>query len=115
MEENNRKRREKCIERWMKSGLSRKEFAALEGIGEQKLSTWKWSLGVQRRAANKLRPLHAKAGFVEIVEASAAPVERSNEGCRSFVVQLASGARVIIPACFDASALRRLLAVLEHS
>lgn len=98
----------KRVERWKDSGLTAKEFAAESGINAGTLQFWRYKL---RRPApgGRRRPSGAGSLLSSIVEVrpAAAPPESR------FEIELGNGRRVRVPAAFDASALKALLAILE--
>jgi transposase len=101
---------QKRIERWNDSGLSAEQFAAETGLHVGTLRHWKYFLSKQGGVAPAARrALAAEASdFVE-VRAAAAPAT-----VPMFELELGAERRLRIPAQFDASALERLLGVLER-
>jgi transposase len=99
----------KRVERWRDSGLTAKEYAAEVGVNVHSLSWWKWRLssGATRRERSS-RTRRATTGPLTFVEMASAVAPESLE------VVLASSVRIRVPSTFDASALARLLDVLEH-
>lgn len=99
---------EKRVAQWVESGQGGAEFAARAGLKESTLRHWKWQLGYEERQraarAKKVRP-----EFVEVTPAVSAHLM----GAAAFELVLAGDRRLRVPATFDESALRRLLAVLE--
>ncbi len=49
------------VERWQRSGLTAKEFAATEGLVASTLSWWRWHLGSKERASRKERMAKKRA------------------------------------------------------
>jgi transposase-like protein len=103
---------QKRIERWRDSGLSAEQFAAELGINAGTLKYWKYRLGrhstdnvVAQPKARRSKAPRASA----LVELHAATVVTSSP----FVLELAQDRRLQIPSQFDASALERLLSLLE--
>ena len=108
-----RSRREQWVERvegWRRSGLSAKRFAESIGVSAGTLTHWAWRLGREsRRQLTRRAPRVVEApspAMIEIVSAGSAAASR-------FEVHLISGHRVHVPAAFDTTALKRLVAVLE--
>jgi transposase len=108
---------ERRVERWRRSGLSARQFAAREGVRASTLTWWRWRLGQEapsaessRRGAGIARAF-APTHFVELIATSQAGAERDGSG--SFEVKLSSGYRVRIDDGFSGEALTRLLDVLE--
>jgi hypothetical protein len=101
---------QKRIERWTDSGLTAEQFAAELGINVGTLRHWKYALG-KRSAGDGSRTKGGKpmptTAFVEI----AGPAAAKRGGV--FELEL-NGRRLHIPAEFDATALERLLGVLER-
>lgn len=99
------------VKQWRGSGLTAREFAATIGVKPMTLSHWAWQLGRERRLRRARRRVpaaaadRATAGLIEVVGAG------SGDG--RFELELAGGRRLRIPGGFEASALERLLAVLE--
>jgi len=91
----------KRVERWKRSGLTAKKFAAREGVRPGALSWWKWHL--------RKRPSVSAPPVVEVVGLALAPMSESS----AIEVVLHSGVRLVVPASFDAESLARLLTVLE--
>jgi len=92
------------VDRWRRSGLTAKRFAASIGVNPGTLGHWAWRLRHEQRVM-KTRPAAPPGALVEIV-AGATRDDR-------FEVVVGNGRRVQVPASFDAAALERLLAVLE--
>jgi hypothetical protein len=91
----------KLVERWRRSKLTAREFAAREGIAPSTLAWWKWRLGskTERRSQVAVVP-------VEVVPVRAPTTETSVEVVLgNVVVRVRSG--------FDAQTLGRVLDVLE--
>jgi hypothetical protein len=79
-----------------REGLSIRELSELSGIGIPKLLYWD-------------RKLKGRRPFVEMSVAPTVPAVTAEP----FEVLLRSGERVLVPARFDAAALRQLIATLE--
>jgi hypothetical protein len=100
----------KRVERWKESGLTAKEFAAETGINASTIQFWRYKLkrpmpmSGRRRAPGDTTGL--LSSIVEVRPAAAAVETR-------FEVELVNGRRIRVPASYEASALRALLAVLE--
>jgi len=88
---------EALVAEWRASGLSQKEFARRKGIAATTLS-W-WSCRLRRE----------DGGLPSLVPVQVVPDAAEGE----FRVELAGRRTVVVPASFDAGALRRLVAVLE--
>ena len=91
----------KLVEEAQVSELSQKAFAQHKGISPTTLSWWKSRL---RREAREQSALVA----VDVVE-------DARPRTADFRVELAHHRTVIVPAAFDAGALRRLVAALESA
>jgi len=102
-----RKRRQEWVERvdrWRRSGMTAKQFAASMGVNAGTLAHWSWRLGREQRTL-KTRPAASQRALVEIVTGAT--------GDDRFELVVGNGRRVHVPASFDAAALVRLLTVLE--
>lgn len=101
----------KRVERWKDSGLTAKEFASELGINAGTLQQWKYQFEGERRGTRKAgtRGGDKRAGagvrFVEL----ATPVTSPGASLEVHV----GSYRVVVPAGFDAAALKQVLAVLE--
>lgn len=84
-----------------RSGKSVRVFAAEQGLDPQRLYSWRRRLGKAERNT-----------FQELIVRRPAPIAMSREDA-AFEVALPSGVTVRVPASFDASALERLLEVLQ--
>ena len=102
----------KRVERWQDSGLTAQEFANEMDISAGTLQQWKYRFDAERRKssageaparASRQRESMA-AGFVEM------PVQVTS--AIAFELRV-GGYRVQVPTSFDATALSRLLTVLE--
>ena len=96
----------KRVDRWTDSGLTAKEFAGETGINAGTLQFWKYKLrklGPKKRRSPTASIL---SSIVEVRSAVAPPESR-------FEIELGNGRRLRVPAAFDASALKALLAILE--
>jgi transposase len=94
------------VARWEKSGLTRSEFAAREGVKATTLGWWRSAL--RRAAAEPITALVPQA--MSFVEVASVGVEATHERIE---VELRNGRVVRVPASFDEDALRRVLAVAE--
>jgi transposase-like protein len=91
------------------SGLSPGAFAAREGLSPQRLWRWRRQLGTPA-AATFEEIVRRDAGSILEGEATApAPL-----GADRFEIVLVSGRVVRVPALFDATALRQLLAIVDE-
>jgi hypothetical protein len=98
----------KRIDRWKDSGLTAKEFAAETGINAGTLQCWKYKLkrkGPARRRRGSAAP-SILSSIVELRPATGATESR-------FEIELGNGRRLRVPAAYDGSALKTLLAILE--
>ena len=103
---------QKRIERWNDSGLSAEQFAAELGINAGTLRHWKYFLVKQeRRSAGANSPMVNASALVEVQPSS---VAASTVAPLPFELELGAHRKLRIPPQFDAVALERLLAVLEH-
>ena len=107
---------QKRIERWNDSGLSAEQFAAELGINAGTLRHWKYFLGKQgRRSVSERAPMASASALVEVRASGVATAAVSPSPSPSpFELELGAGRKLRIPPQFDAAALERLLAVLEH-
>jgi len=96
------------VERWKDSGLTAEQFASELGINANTLKFWSYKLG-QPQVPTLSRARKATQAPLPLLEVAPAVVTESR-----FELALADGRRVCIPTGFDASALERLLAVLER-
>ncbi len=94
------------VARWAKSGLSREEFAAREGVKATTLSWWRWYLGRDGAAPARMlaRP---EPAFVEVEPVVVEAVSERIE------VALTNGRVVRVPMTFRDDALVRVLAAAE--
>jgi len=113
--ESTRERWAGLVRRWRRSGQTGREFAQSAGVNAGTLAHWAWRLGRAapssgasggRQRAGRARPGRRAARFVELI------VDGHEE--RGFVLELADGRRLRIPAGFDAAALERVLTVLAE-
>jgi transposase len=91
------------------SGLSPGAFAAREGLSPQRLWRWRRQLGMPSATAFE-EIVRRDAGAILEGEAPA-PASASAE---RFEIVLVSGRVVRVPASFDATALRQLLALVDE-
>ena len=89
----------KLVEEWHAGDLSQKAFARRKGIAPATLSWWAYRLRREAREQGALVP-------VDVVEDAPA-------GTGEFRLELAGGRTVVVPASFEAAALRRLVSALE--
>ncbi len=89
------------------SGRTVKEFARSRGLSAATLYWWRSALG--RRGA----PKSDRIRLAPVTVVGSTTSNRESSGA-DFEVVLRSGRRVFVPDCFDADALRRLVAVLEQ-
>lgn len=106
----------KRVEGWKRSKQTAAQFAAEQRINASSLSWWKWRLGKEKgkegagrsaarpRGKRSVSKTFSPLTFVEV----AAPARRE-----TLEIVLASGVRIRVPADFDATALGRLLGLLE--
>jgi transposase-like protein len=98
------------IERWKDSGLTAKEFAAETGINASTLQFWRYQLKRPMPVSGRRRAPSDTAGLLSSIVEVRPP---ATAGDTRFEVELANGRRLRVPAVYEASALRTLLAVLE--
>lgn len=93
---------------WRRSGLTAKEYAARIGVNAGTLTHWAWRLGCEGRGQRGPQTARASAAaaVIEVVGHEGGSEQR-------FELRLEGGRHLHIPARFDATALTRLLAVLE--
>ena|SRR6187200_1284977 len=102
---------QKRIERWNDSGLSAEQFAAELGINAGTLRHWKYFLAKQgSRSVSVRAPMASASALVEVHPSRAIPAVSPSP----FELELGADRKLRIPPQFDAVALERLLAVLEH-
>ncbi len=94
------------IERWQARGLDAKAFAKSEGISPKTLQNWRWR---SKREHRELRAVQKPAQFIELISTP----QRSATTSAAFEIVLGDGARVIVPARFEPSALGTLLGLLR--
>jgi hypothetical protein len=100
----------KRVDRWKDSGLTAKEFAAETGINAGTLQFWKYKLRKGEPVSARRSATEAKDPILSsIVEVQP---EVGPEEMR-FEIDLANGRRLRVPAAYEASALKALLAILE--
>jgi hypothetical protein len=90
------------IDQWMTSGLTAAQYGERAGVNPRTLTYWKWRLGRELRGEGS-PPKAAVAALVEF--------RAPEDTCMELV--LSDGRRVRVPTSFDATALRRLIDVLE--
>jgi hypothetical protein len=96
---------ERRVARWVRSGLSRDEFAAREGVKPTTLAWWRWSL--QSASSTTTALVKRDLTFVEVTPPPPAEHERIE-------VLLVNGRVVRVPQSFDADALKRVLDVADR-
>jgi hypothetical protein len=112
----------KRVERWRDSGLTCAEFAAEIGVNPRTLTYWKWALGKEARGEKRRtlvsrtpRPRAGRAATMaaeQPVLPAFVEVHATTRDAR-FELELGAGRRLRVPANFDASELRRLIAAVE--
>ncbi len=124
MERASRETWAKRVERWTDSGLTAKEYAAEAGLNAHSLAWWKWRLGAEGRPRRSTR-VEVSASRSALSAASTSSSSSSttrpltfvevptSERAGSLEIVLPSQVRIRVPSAFDASALGRLLDVLE--
>jgi hypothetical protein len=102
----------KRVERWKDSGLTAQQYASELGIKASTLQYWKHKLGkpelMPGRKPGRAAQAHGLPSLIELQPIMAA-------SSAAFELELGSGRRLRIPVGFDASALERLLTVLERT
>jgi transposase len=106
MERATREQWSKRVERWRASGLTASEFSRKIGVREGTLRWWSWMLSSKREPAAAAPS--AGLSSVTFMEMTAAVRREPIE------VVLPSGHRLRVPQDFEASAIERLLHVLER-
>lgn len=102
----------KRVERWRASGLTADEFASEVGIKSNTLRHWSWLLDREKHGS---RPEPARSArsrevpFVEVV----APEVPGSPSVEPIELVVRDGIRILVPAAFDADALRRVIAAVE--
>jgi len=98
------------LRRYEGSGLTLREVSARSQVPVGTLAWWRHTLRRRSRpeGTGEVRPQAEPPRFLPV------QVLSPPTGERSFEVELASGARVRVPADFSAEALSRLLAVLDR-
>ena len=91
----------KLVEEARASDLTQKAFAQQRGLSPTTLSWWASRLRREARAQSALVAVDV--------------VEDASTCDAAFRVELAGDRTVVVPAAFDASALRRLVAALERA
>jgi len=104
------------VERWRESGLSIREFAARHGLKVGTLSHWSWRLRSEQardpatpgpQPSPRSNGVPSSLAPLSFIEVQAALTEER------FELELTDGRRLRIPTGFEATALQRLLGVLE--
>lgn len=95
------------VARWAKSGLSRAEFAAREGVKPETLAWWRWALGVAKPSTSLMK---REPAFVEVEAIAAVDVPQER-----IEVALGNGRVVRVPSTFDEQELGRVIVVAERA
>lgn len=95
------------IARWERSGLSRDEFAAKEGVSAPRLAWWRWHF----KKVTAVRELEEAAPRETV---SFVHLEAASPSASVLEVVLATGRVIRVPPAFDEEALARIVAVLER-
>ena len=93
------------LEKQASSGLTAREFAERERIEPSRLYYWRERLGTDRQLAASAASMPERAAFVEV---------RAQRPSRIELV-LRTGHVLFVPDSFDASALGRLVEILERA
>ena len=96
------------VSRWQRSGLTRVEFARLEGVNANTLSWWKWKLGADQRVEPIASPATTAVHFVEL------PTPGQDRASAPRLVVVAGRFQVEVPVGFDGPTLAEVLGVLEE-
>lgn len=104
-----REKWQRQVERWSKSGLTRREFAARAGVNPHTLSYWKWRLRKESGGA-KARRHRKEPTFIEVTGAAA-----WWQGSDRLEIVVGDDIVVRVPEQFDVESLRRVLEVLRTS
>jgi hypothetical protein len=88
------------VSAWQRTELSAAEFGRKHGVNGQRLAWWRWKLAAQPAAP-----------ALALVEVTSSPAAVSASAVEIHV----AGKVLVIPADFDAAALRRVLAILEEA
>jgi transposase-like protein len=110
---------EERVKRWRASGMSQRAFAAEHGFNAKTLGYWRWKLDQARGSGGERTTKAAKQSKSEQLEAGAPVmsfVELSHPAPARevrFEIEFRSGHRVHVPVEFEATALARLLEVME--
>jgi hypothetical protein len=95
----------KRVDGWRASGLTAAEYGRRHKLSEASLKWWKWRLGARKVAARKKAPAPmSQLTFVEL----------ASSGQEAIEIVFESGTRVRVPSGFDATALARVVDVLER-
>ena len=92
-----------CLEAWVASGKTTREWARSQGIDGRSLHVWRLNLG-RRRGQPETKPLPVEPRMVELVP-------RLPEVAASYLIHVGA-LRVEVDAGFDAEVLRRLIQVV---
>jgi transposase len=99
---------EKRVERWRRSGLSKEDFAAREGIKSKQLVWWRWKLGSS--PSEPVTPGLPEFLPVHVVDAVACP----SGATLPVEIALPNGRVVRVAAGFDAATLERVLEIASE-
>ena len=100
----------KGVDRWKDSGLTAKEFASETGINAGTLQFWRYKLRKRGARGTRQRAVGAANSIVSsIVEVRPAIAAED----RRFEIELGNGRQLRVPAIYESSALKGLLAILE--
>ena len=97
------------LEKWRRSGLDLRAYAAREGLALRSLAWWRWRLEHDAKSpatSTALMPIASDVSFVELkpeLIANGSPIE----------IVLGNGRVVRVPHAFDDSSLARVLAVAD--
>lgn len=101
---------QKRVDRWKESGLTAKEFAAETGFNAGTLQFWRYKLkNAEPKTGSRRPPRPANSILSSIVEVRPSTAARDSR----FEIELAKGRRLWVPAGFDGSALKALVAILD--
>jgi hypothetical protein len=105
---------------WRRSGLSGREFCAVQGLGEASFYAWRREIARrdEEHAAEQGVPARPATAFVQLrvdgVDADAAAASDVAQAASQAIEVVTTQGHVLrVPPGFEADALRRLLSVLE--
>ena len=98
------------VERWKRSGLPAKEFAAGENLSARSLAWWKWQLGRRARLgqAKSLSPRRPKAKKTFLPVVVKPPIARAT----SIEIVVRENVRLRVSHGFDVALLAQVVAAL---